>query len=121
MSTNKTVENESAGGSAAAGEFYQMFIDGEWVGARGGGTLAIIDPATEELVAHVANGGADEAQAAVEAARRAFDEGPWPRMTAPERAALLRAAAPRYANAPRSSPVSRPCRWASSWRTRSTT
>ena len=93
MSTNNAVKDSSAVGAAPAGEFYQMFIDGEWVGARGGGSLAIIDPATEELVAHVASGGADEAQAAVEAARRAFDEGPWPRMTAPERAVVLRAAA----------------------------
>ena len=93
MSTSRTVENEPTVGSAPAVDFYQMFIDGEWIGARGGGSLAIVDPATEELVAHAASGGADEARAAVEAARRAFDEGPWPRMTAPERAVVLRAAA----------------------------
>ncbi len=93
MSTTKVVGKTSAGDAEPAADFYQMFIDGEWIGARGGGSLAIVDPATEELVAHVASGGADEAKAAVEAARRAFDEGPWPRMTAPERADLLRAAA----------------------------
>ena len=87
MSSDQTVD------TAVAADFYQMFIDGEWIGARGGGSLAIVDPATEELVAHAASGGADEAKAAVEAARRAFDEGPWPRMTAPERAVVLRAAA----------------------------
>ena len=79
--------------TAVATDFYQMFIDGEWVGARGGGSLAIVDPATEEVFTHAASGGVEEAKAAVEAARRAFDEGPWPRLPAPERAALLRAAA----------------------------
>ena len=55
--------------------------------------LEIVDPATEEVVARVANGGAEDAKAAVLAARRAFDEGPWPHTPAAERAAVLRAAA----------------------------
>ena len=93
MSSNKAKQRDRADEPVAAVDFYQMFIDGEWVGARGGASLAIVDPATEELVAHAASGGVAEAQAAVAAARRAFDEGPWPRMTAPERAAILRAAA----------------------------
>jgi betaine-aldehyde dehydrogenase len=71
----------------------QLYIDGSWVGAIGGGTLDVIDPATEQVVVTIANGGVEDAEAAVLAARRAFDEGPWPRMTAPERAALLNAAA----------------------------
>jgi len=93
MSSDKTAVKHGAGPAGPATDFYPMFIDGEWVGARGGASLAIVDPATEQLVAHAASGGVDEARAAVEAARRAFDEGPWPRMTAAERAALLRAAA----------------------------
>ena len=93
MSTDKTAVKHDAGSAGPTTDFYPMFIDGEWVGARGGASLAIVDPATEQLVAHAASGGIDEARAAVEAARRAFDEGPWPRMTAPERAALLPAAA----------------------------
>ena len=83
----------AAGHREATVDTYQMFIDGEWIGGRGGAVLAIVDPASEELVAHVANGGLEEAQAAVEAARRAFDFGPWPKMAALERAAVLRAAA----------------------------
>jgi len=93
MSTHKTAVKQGAGPAAPTIDFYPMFIDGDWVGARGGASLAIVDPATEEVFAHAASGGIEEAQAAVEAARRAFDEGPWPRMAAPERAALLRAAA----------------------------
>ncbi len=95
MSTDKTAERQPAVEAASATTFYQMFIDGEWVGAQGGSSLAVVDPATEETFAYAASGGLDEAQAAVEAARRAFDDGPWPRMTAPERAELLRAAAAR--------------------------
>ena len=103
MSTDQTVD------TAVGGDFYQMFIDGEWIGARGGASLAIVNPATEEVFTHAASGGVEEAQAAVEAARRAFDEGPWPRMTAPERATPSCARPRRWcANAPTSSPVSRP-------------
>jgi len=72
---------------------FKMFIDGQWVGARSGATMAIVDPASEEVVAHVPNGGVDDAQEAIVAARRAFDEGPWPRLTPLERANILRAAA----------------------------
>jgi betaine-aldehyde dehydrogenase len=95
MSDCGSVVDSTAGSCEAVVETYQMFIDGEWTGGRGGALLAIVDPASEELVAHVANGGLDDAQAAVDAARRAFDHGPWPRMAALERAALLRAAATR--------------------------
>ena len=94
MSSNKAKQRDRADEPAAAVDFYQMFIDGEWVGARGGASLAIVDPATEELVAHAASGGVAEAQAAVAAARRAFDEGPWPRLSAHERAEYLRIAGP---------------------------
>jgi betaine-aldehyde dehydrogenase len=93
MGSTETIDVTHDDAPASAAHFYQMFIDGEWVSARGGGSLAIVDPATEETFAYAASGGLDEARAAVEAARRAFDAGPWPRMTAPERAALLRAAA----------------------------
>ena len=72
---------------------FQMYIDGEWVDAHDKSLLEIVDPATEEVVARVANGTVEDAEAAVLAARRAFDEGPWPQMPAAGRAALLRAAA----------------------------
>ena len=67
----------------------QLFIDGRWVPARSGRTFATIDPATEETIADVAEGDAADVDAAVRAARKAFDEGPWPRMNARERGRLM--------------------------------
>ena len=80
-------------GAAAMVDELQMFIDGEWVAARGGATLDVVDPATEATVARVARGDREDAEAAVQAARRAFDQGPWPRLTVAERAAILHRAA----------------------------
>jgi betaine-aldehyde dehydrogenase len=72
---------------------YDMYISGRWAGAQDGASLTIRDPATGNAVARVASGSQQEARAAVEAARSAFDTGPWPRMTPLERAGYLRAAA----------------------------
>ena len=63
----------------------QLFIDGQWTPARSGKTFTTVDPATEEAIADVAEGDAADVDAAVRAARRAFDEGPWPRMNARQR------------------------------------
>jgi acyl-CoA reductase-like NAD-dependent aldehyde dehydrogenase len=64
------------------------FIDGAFV--RGGGdTFTVIDPATEEVTAEVESTSAEQVDAAIAAARRAFDDGPWPRMTTDERADAL--------------------------------
>ncbi|MBX7157313.1 MAG: aldehyde dehydrogenase family protein [Verrucomicrobiae bacterium] len=67
----------------------KMYIDGKWVVAAEGGTRDILNPATNEVVATVAEGSAKDAERAVLAARKAFDEGPWPQKLAIERAALL--------------------------------
>jgi betaine-aldehyde dehydrogenase len=66
-----------------------LFIDGAWAGARGGATRPIIDPFDQSRVAEVAEGDRVDARAAIAAARRAFDEGPWPRMSGPERGAVV--------------------------------
>src|SRR5580704_8145154 len=66
-----------------------MFIDGEWSAASDGGTRAMIDPGTGDVVAHVAEGTVDDAHRAILAGRRAFDDGPWPETSALERARLL--------------------------------
>ncbi len=50
---------------------FKMFIDGRWAEAADGATLAIVDPASEAVVATVANGGLEEAALASEAARYA--------------------------------------------------
>jgi aminomuconate-semialdehyde/2-hydroxymuconate-6-semialdehyde dehydrogenase len=66
-------------------------IGGEWVASRSGERFESRDPHDGSLLASVAAGGAEEAERAVAAARRAFDDGPWPRMTAAERRRLLSA------------------------------
>jgi hypothetical protein len=69
---------------------YKLFIDGEFRDAASGETFATYNPGTGEKIADLPKAGRDDAVAAIEAARRAFDEGPWPRMSGAERAAKLR-------------------------------
>jgi len=66
-----------------------MFIGGEWTPAADGGTREILNPANNEPIAVVADGGAPDADRAIAFARNAFDSGPWPRMRAQERASYL--------------------------------
>jgi len=66
-----------------------MFVNGEWVFAQSGATYDVINPATTELIAKVPKGGPEDAGKAVDAARDAFDNGRWPRMSPAERAGLL--------------------------------
>ncbi|MGW5017666.1 aldehyde dehydrogenase family protein [Streptomyces cacaoi] len=67
-----------------------IHIDGEWRTAAGGGTRDVLDPADATTLAVVAEGDAKDTDAAIAAARRAFDEGTWPHTATAERAALLR-------------------------------
>jgi acyl-CoA reductase-like NAD-dependent aldehyde dehydrogenase len=67
---------------------YGLFIGGEWVEPRSGERYTTIDPAGEEPLAEVAQAGAADVAAAVEAAREAFDDG-WSRITPAERAKYL--------------------------------
>ncbi|HTA56196.1 MAG TPA: aldehyde dehydrogenase family protein [Candidatus Acidoferrales bacterium] len=66
-----------------------MFVDGEWRLAEDGATRELFNPSNGEKVATIAEAGAADAQAAIVAARKAFDEGPWSSLGAAERAALL--------------------------------
>jgi 5-carboxymethyl-2-hydroxymuconic-semialdehyde dehydrogenase len=68
----------------------QHFIADAFVDSIGGETFTTLDPTTNADIASVASGQAADVDAAVRAARAAFDEGPWPRMTAKERARVLR-------------------------------
>jgi succinate-semialdehyde dehydrogenase/glutarate-semialdehyde dehydrogenase len=63
-------------------------IDGQWIGAAGGGVIQVTNPATGAVLGTVPDIGEAETQAAVDAAHRAF--GPWRAKTAKERAAVLR-------------------------------
>jgi 5-carboxymethyl-2-hydroxymuconic-semialdehyde dehydrogenase len=65
-------------------------IDGRFTGSVDGTTFIALDPTTNLPLAEVADGKSADVDAAVAAARRAFDEGPWPRLKASERAAMLR-------------------------------
>jgi aminomuconate-semialdehyde/2-hydroxymuconate-6-semialdehyde dehydrogenase len=67
-----------------------LWIGGRAVDAADGATYDDVDPATGETIARVANGGAADVDGALAAARRAFDDGPWPRTTASQRATVLR-------------------------------
>jgi 5-carboxymethyl-2-hydroxymuconic-semialdehyde dehydrogenase len=66
------------------------FIDGEFVPSRDGSTFTTLDPTTNAPLVEVADGKSADIDAAVAAARRAFDDGPWPRLSAAERARVLR-------------------------------
>jgi betaine-aldehyde dehydrogenase len=68
----------------------KLYIDGAFVPAASGAGFDAIDPATEEVFGQVGAGGAADVDAAVRAARRAFDTGPWPKVPAAERARVLR-------------------------------
>src|SRR3954463_13388716 len=67
----------------------ELFIGGHWQTARSGETFEVIDPASERVFAHAASGGEADIDAAVQAARRAFESGAWVSMTPAQRARLL--------------------------------
>lgn len=67
----------------------KMLINGEWVSARSGKTFEVINPATEEVIAHVAEGDKADVDAAVLAARHAFERGAWSKFSARERGRVL--------------------------------
>ena len=66
-----------------------LYIDGSWRPSASGKTREIRCPADDSLVGVVAEAGRDDTIAAITAARRAFDEGPWRRTGAAERGDLL--------------------------------
>ena len=74
---------------AFVGSPRQLFIDGQWCDAASGKTFETPNPATGETLARVAEGGAEDIDRAVRAARRAFEDGPWGRMTPSERGRII--------------------------------
>jgi betaine-aldehyde dehydrogenase len=68
---------------------YLQLIDGRFVASRSGATFPVHDPSTEEVIARVPDSGEADVAAAVAAARRAFDEGPWATTPAQERGRIL--------------------------------
>jgi len=76
--------------ASAAPQTFRMYIDGAWTPAAGGKTYDIVNPATEDVIARAPNAARADVERAIAAARRAFDEGPWPRTTPKDRAKVLR-------------------------------
>ena len=67
----------------------QLFVNGQWADAASGKTFATPNPATGETLANIAEGDAEDIDRAVRAARRAFEDGPWSKMTASERGRII--------------------------------
>src|SRR5689334_21530964 len=67
----------------------KLFIDGQWREAASGSRSEVIDPSTCHVITTVAEADAADVDAAVGAAREAFDNGPWSRTPARERARVL--------------------------------
>jgi hypothetical protein len=59
----------------------QMLIDGQFRDSVSGKTFPVVDPRNEEVVLHVAEADKEDVDLAVKAARKAFDSGPWPKLT----------------------------------------
>lgn len=68
---------------------FRMYINGERVESATGAWFPVYDPSTEEVIAEVPEGGSNDVDHAVKAARAAFDSGAWPQTTAQERGRLL--------------------------------
>ncbi|MBC6460462.1 aldehyde dehydrogenase [Actinomadura sp. HBU206391] len=78
-------------------EHDRLYIGGDWAAPAGTGTIEVISPHTEEVVGRVPDGTPADIDRAVAAAREAFDNGPWPRMTPVERADVVARLAALYA------------------------
>jgi acyl-CoA reductase-like NAD-dependent aldehyde dehydrogenase len=67
----------------------RLLIDGQWTDARSGRTFATVNPADESVITQVAEAGTEDVDVAVAAARKAFESGPWPKMSAAERGKII--------------------------------
>ena len=67
----------------------KLLIDGKWRDSVSGKTFETINPATEEVIAEVAEGDAADIDLAVKAARKAFDSGPWRKTDARDRGIMM--------------------------------
>src|ERR1700735_5458901 len=67
----------------------KLLINGKWISAASGKTFEVKNPATGRTIAHAAEGDKADVDAAVQAARHAFDAGPWPAMTPSQRSKVI--------------------------------
>ena len=68
---------------------HQLWINGKWQPTNGGGTMAILNPATEEKIAEVVDSSREDVDRAVQAAKTAFYDGRWSKRTPGERSKIL--------------------------------
>ena len=73
----------------ATKDYDRLFIGGEWISPSGTNTLKVVSPFTQEVIGSVPDPVKADVDRAVDAARNAFDNGPWPRMTPQERAEIV--------------------------------
>ncbi|WP_240139510.1 aldehyde dehydrogenase [Streptomyces sp. MUM 178J] len=70
-------------------EHGKLFIGGEFADPDGDGVIEVVSPHTEQVIGRVPHASRADVDRAVAAARRAFDEGPWPRLPLQERIAVV--------------------------------
>ncbi len=87
--TNMTISNAEIKIAPEVSQFIaqprKLLIDGQWVSAASGKTFPVYNPATGKVMAQVAEGDKEDIDRAVRAARKAFEGGPWRKMTPSER------------------------------------
>lgn len=74
----------------------RLFVGGEWVAPSGKETIEVVSPHSEQVIARIAAAAPEDVDLAVSAARKAFDDGPWPRLDPAERVAAIRRLAALY-------------------------
>src|SRR5438094_4786302 len=89
MQNRENVNGSGAMQAASGVPQHELFIGGRWVQALSGRTFESINPATGEVLARVAAAGEEDVERAVQAARKAFDEGHWRKTKPAERQRLL--------------------------------
>ncbi|ARV58673.1 betaine-aldehyde dehydrogenase [Nostocales cyanobacterium HT-58-2] len=67
----------------------KLLIGGKWVESASGQTFPVFNPATGQIITHAASGESEDINRAVQAARQAFESGPWSRLTVSERGKLI--------------------------------
>src|SRR6202521_1180410 len=89
MATAVAVPSIDSNVSSFVARKHKILINGKWVEAASGKTFATYNPATGEILAHVAEGDREDIDRAVKAARNAFETGRWSQLTASERGRLI--------------------------------
>ena len=89
MDVSVNVGRLGAAASSFISKPHKLLIDGKWVAAKSGKTFPVFDPATGGQIAAVADGGPEDIDAAVKAARKAFEDGPWGKMKPTERGKIV--------------------------------